>query len=491
MKWKMNEKVKKALSPPDMGGDEIRQFQADFLAVVLQIGLIGLLFLAFVNFDTDTPPLPTLFFDLIFLASGLLHWHWLKQGKIRRVGLGVCIIGIPLLTSILASLGSVRNGVAPYFILFILIASVLFGLRGLISTVSLSSAIVFGLILAQKAGLLPVPNHAASFNQWQVLTTLFILAGWFAYFARSRTNSALKKKMEEVEERKRYALELQQAHDQLAAANRELARHRDHLEELVRDRTLELAAAREMAEIADRAKSAFLSAVSHEMKTPLNHISGMGYLLSSSADDEKSRKRVDTIVKAAGQLDRLISSILDYTRMESATLTLENRTFALGEVIETAESAVRDQAGEKRIAIGHLVDPDLPATFFGDPQRIAQVLEILLDNAVKFSNQGPVTVRVGLADGSSALRALRFEVEDHGPGFPIGRLEEFFTLFQQGESGLARRYGGTGMGLTFARRLVALMAGEISATSTEGEGSTFRFTIPIPAGQASAGIPSS
>ena len=363
--------------------------------------------------------------------------------------------------------------------------NVLFGVRGLIHTILISSASIFGIILAQKNGMLPTPNHAASFNQWQVLTVLFVMVGWFAFFARSRANAAYIRAMGEAEKRKRTAEELQEALDQLAAANGELASHRDNLEELVHERTIELAAARERAESADRAKSALLSAVSHEMKTPLNHISGMGYLISGRTADAKTRECAEIIVKAANRLDKLIGGILDYTQAESSSLSLALRDFTLDEAVAGAESAVRDAAAEKGIAVERRIDPGLVSSHFhGDPRRIAQVLEILMDNAVKFSDRGPVMVRIGSADGNAAIPVIRFEVQDHGIGFAEGRLKEFLEPFRQGEEGLTRRFGGMGLGLAFARRLVALMAGEFGATSEECSGSTFWFTLPLPAGGA-------
>ena len=279
-------------------------------------------------------------------------------------------------------------------------------------------------------------------------------------------------------------LELKRQSRALKTANDELSQHRDHLEELVQARTRELAQARDAAESASRAKSAFLSNMGHELRTPINHIVVTGYLLARLIEDEEARDWLGKIQHASRHLLEIINDILDYSKMEADRIELAALDFDLQNLLEQAERGVRASAAEKGLELVCEVDPQLPMRLRGDPMRLRQVLVNLLGNAVKFSERGPVTLRVRQLGAHRGEVTLRFEVEDLGVGIAPEVQDRLFDLFNQGDNSSTRRYGGTGLGLALCRRLVALMAGDLGFVSTPGEGSTFWFSVRLPLGES-------
>ena len=296
---------------------------------------------------------------------------------------------------------------------------------------------------------------------------------------------------QEVTGRLRAEAELLSSRDAVEAANRalnraneELTQHRDHLEELVHARTRELAEARDAAEGASRAKSAFLATMGHELRTPMNHIIGMGHLLASDLPEGRGRKRLATMQEASRHLLGLINDILDFSQSESGQIRIEAVDFALAPLLAHAGQRLLPVAAARGLDVAREVDPGLPPWLRGDPLRLNQVLDNLLSNAVKFSEQGCITLRARRIDGSGAAVTVRFEVEDQGIGITPELQAGLFQLFTQGDSSSTRRYGGTGLGLALCRRLVTLMGGEIGVTSLPGQGSTFWFTLRFPVGSA-------
>ena len=263
----------------------------------------------------------------------------------------------------------------------------------------------------------------------------------------------------------------------LEDANAELARHRTQLEDLVRARTAELAQARDAAEGANRAKSAFLRNVSHEMRTPLNHITGSSYLLRRELPAELGRERLATLDQAARRLLDMVDSVLDLARIESDQLELVNQPFQVGELLDGVVGDYQAAAAAKGLVLVAEIDPRLPPRLTGDPGRLRQILGALVDNAVKFSHQGRIRLRVEAGEAQGSALRLWFRVEDSGVGMPREVAAELFTAFRQGDSSLRREYSGLGLGLALCQRLVALMGGEISLSSTPGEGTIASFWI--------------
>ncbi|UCV27931.1 PAS domain S-box protein [Ferribacterium limneticum] len=269
-----------------------------------------------------------------------------------------------------------------------------------------------------------------------------------------------------------------------------LENQRNLLEDQVLARTRELAEARDRAEAANRAKTAFLGSMSHELRTPLNHIFGFAALLGSDIETPRGKERLNKLKLSADALLTLINDLLDYSRLESNQIVIDDQNFELAALLDQIELAYREVAASKGLLLQQLTSPLLPKRLRGDPIRLAQIIGHLVDNAIKFSQHGMVSLRVSQEEGDGTQRPLlRFEVEDQGPGVLPEIQGSLFTLFQQGDNSTTRRFGGTGLGLALCKRMVRLMAGEIGFSSVPGQGSTFWLVVPLLAADSREAAP--
>ena len=271
-------------------------------------------------------------------------------------------------------------------------------------------------------------------------------------------------------------------------AEAELAQHRHRLEELVDQRTHQLAVAKGAAEAASLAKSAFLANMSHEIRTPLNAITGMAYLLKRSGMTPQQADRLDKINDAGRHLLDIVNAVLDLSKIEAGKFVLEQGALSVERIVADTMAMLQDRAQAKRLGLASEVGP-LPRPLLGDATRLRQALLNYASNAVKFTDKGHISLRVRLVDEAPDSALLRFEVQDTGIGIAPAQIGALFTAFEQADNSTTRRYGGTGLGLAITRRLARLMGGDTGVSSQPGEGSCFWFTARLAKGPVVAGLP--
>ncbi len=264
-----------------------------------------------------------------------------------------------------------------------------------------------------------------------------------------------------------------------------LAKHREQLETEVAERTQDYRLARDAAESANAAKSDFLATMSHEIRTPMNGILVMADLLAAGDLPPRSRRYAEVISRSGQGLVAIINDILDFSKIEAGKLEVEELAVDVEECVNNVVSLFGERAQSKGLDLAALIETDAPRFIVADPVRLNQVLSNLVNNALKFTETGHVTLRVA-RDGDSRVR---FSVIDTGIGIPEDKIATIFSAFSQADQTTTRRFGGTGLGLSIAQRLVTAMGGEISVTSEAGKGSAFTFALAAANDQGSTAWP--
>lgn len=268
--------------------------------------------------------------------------------------------------------------------------------------------------------------------------------------------------------------------DTLQARDKELERYRLGLEQQVEQRTRELVVAVDAANQASQAKSDFLARISHEIRTPMNTIVGLGQVMLNSGLNEHQRQQQKQVLSASDMLLGLINDILDYSRIEAGKLEIEYIPCNIEQVLKDVSSQLALRAQQRGLELLVHLDTAVPVHILSDPLRLRQILLNLVNNAIKFTEKGEVTVRVAHAPAESGASHgwLNLSVQDTGMGIPANKLDDLFNPFTQVDDSMTRRFGGSGLGLAICRQLAELMGGSIQVKSRDGHGSTFTVSLP-------------
>lgn len=258
---------------------------------------------------------------------------------------------------------------------------------------------------------------------------------------------------------------------------------RNKSNELLRDKNNELEIAKERMEKASKARAEFLSTVSHELRTPLNAINGISHILLEEKPKASQIEYLKSLKFSGNYLLTYINEILEINRIESNNIEVEQINFNFKELLHNIQNSLKEQASQNNNEFKLEIGNEVPDNLIGDPTKLSQIFINLINNALKFTHNGIITVKSSVIHKSEEDCSLKFEVKDTGIGIPKDKQESIFESFSQGSVEINRKYGGTGLGLTIVRRLVSLMGGKISVESEINKGSTFSFTLDFKIGE--------
>ncbi len=409
--------------------------------VILALQFAGILLLRLLHVWVILPEITTAKMVTLAMALLILSLPWILF-RTRSVSLaGGLLLGVMYLSVLVTAMltGGIGSAAIPFLVLFPLAAGFLFGLWGGGVAVAVCFVSLIGFSFLEGTALIQPHGLSDEVHRTSLITSVglatfitFVIVMNYGLVARN-TFERLRK-------------------------------------------------ARDQADAANQAKSDFLANMSHELRTPMNGVLGMLELLLQGEMSKDQRHFAMTARESGQSLLVLLNDILDFSRLEAGRIDLDYVSFNVGQVIDNVRSLIAAKAVTKGLKLMVDVDPDLPAWLEGDPTRIRQVLFNLVDNAIKFTDAGSVTIEARLVSRSDERVSMTLAVRDTGIGIPEAHIDRLFERFEQVDSSSTRRFGGAGLGLAITRQLVTIMDGTISVESRVGRGSTFTVTFDLAIG---------
>ena len=416
--------------------------------------------------------------DPIILLSSLPYLVPLLLLRLRQTKLSGYVAWLftwLTITAMAYTNGGLLAPVVAHYLMLMLTTALLSQGRTLWLAFAVGFISILGLGLLGESGLLPKPvappSHVAR------MVSLLMALVWLTVMLRTtllQLGQALARAEREIEARRKSEAELRKTESDLRALN-------EQLEARVSDRTAELLSAKEAAQAASLAKSTFLATMSHELRTPVAGVAGLVELLGTCELPEAARAMMGPLVSSSKTLLSLIGDVLDYSKIEAGRLDIERIAMSPRAVLHDVMLLFYPKAKQQGLKLELFIDDSVPLYVSSDPTRIQQIVLNLVGNAIKFTPQGSVTVRLSHGDD-----LLRLSVTDTGIGIAQDSQEQLFQPFVQGDRSMTRRYGGSGLGLVITRQLATLLGGEIYVESQLGVGSTFTCTLRAPAADAPA-----
>ncbi len=379
----------------------------------------------------------------------------LARAQTAAASTAFTVLVTTLVTIVSGIFGNRYAGTASLYLLCVMLAGLLISARAAVVTCAASVVADICLFVLDIKHLLPAVEPTAEKRASAIAVSVVVATAVFT--------TALRR--------------LRSARDDADKKARELSHMKESLERTVDERTRSLLEAKDAADAGSRAKSAFLANMSHELRTPLNAIVGITGLLRERERPADERELLATVAQSTDALLGVLNDVLDLSRLEAGRLRVERQPCAPRAVVTEVVRLMQPEADRAGLRVAVVIADAVPAQVSTDPARLRQVLLNLIGNAIKFSRAGgDVVVRVDNGGGD----VVEFAVEDHGSGIEPELQLRLFEPFVQGDSSSTRRQGGVGLGLAICRQLVVLLGGTIALESTEGKGSTFRFTIVAP-----------